>query len=104
MKNDPGFNLNLAHDSNNKVLMTSYIRDNFERFGNYISIYVMHSSIYNAKEFCYISPVIKDEIGKINVFCEGFVFRKLIMLIHLFWIHCSRCALFEKKTGVCYIF
>ena len=73
MKKDPGFTLNLAHDSNNKVLMTSYIRDNFERFGNYISIYVMHSSIENAKEFCYISPVIKDEIGKI-IFFVRFLF------------------------------
>ena len=47
-KKDPGFTLNLAHDSNNKlpliVWMTSYMRDNFERFGNYISIEIMHSS------------------------------------------------------------
>ena len=33
----------------------------------------MHSSICNAKEFCYIAPDIKNEIGKINIVCEGFV-------------------------------
>ena len=47
-KKDPGFTFNLAHDSNNKVTgivwITSYMRDNFERFGNYISIEIMHSS------------------------------------------------------------
>ena len=68
VKKDPDFIFNLAHDSKNKVtdivLMTSYMRDNFERLGNYISIYVIHSSI------C----VIKNHIGKINVVCEGFVF------------------------------
>ena len=53
--------------------MTSYMRDNFERFGDYISIDVMHSYICNAKSVCYIAPVIKNEVGKINVVCEGFV-------------------------------
>ena len=76
-KTDPGFTLNLAHDGDNKVTgivwMTSYIRDNFERFGDYISIDVMHSSICNTKSFCYIVPVIKNEVGKINVVCEGFL-------------------------------
>ena len=66
-KKDPGFTFNLAHDSNNKVTgivwITSYMRDNFERFGNYISIDVMLSSICNAKEFCYIAPIINNEIG-----------------------------------------
>ena len=60
---DPCLTLNLAHDSDNKltsiVWMTSYMCDNFERFGDYISIDVMHSSICNAKGFCYITPVIK---------------------------------------------
>ena len=64
--------------------MTSYMRDNFERFGNYISIDVIHSSICNAKDFCYITSVIKNEIGKIYVVCDSF-FRNLMMLIHLFW-------------------
>ena len=76
-KKDPGFTFNLAHDSDNKVtgivLMTSYMRDNFERFGDYISSDVMHSSICNAKCFCSIAPVIKNEVGKVNVVCEGFV-------------------------------
>ena len=53
--------------------MTSYIRDNFKRFGTFISINVMCSSIYNAKEFYYIAPAIKNEINKINVVCEGFI-------------------------------
>ena len=52
--------------------MTSYMRDNFERFGNYISIDVIHSSICNAKDFCYITSVIKNEIGKIYVVCDSF--------------------------------
>ena len=33
----------------------------------------MHSSVCNANEFCYISPIITNEVGKINVVCEGFV-------------------------------
>ena len=53
--------------------MTSYMRDNFEIFGDYTSIDVMHSSIYNAKCVRYIAPVIKNEVGKINIVCEGFV-------------------------------
>ena len=80
IKKDPGFTYNLAHDNNNKVTgivwMTSYMRDNFERFGNYLSIDVMHSSICNSKEFCYIAPVVKNEIDKINVVCEGFVYSE----------------------------
>ena len=80
VKKDPGFTYNLAHDNNNKVTgivwMTSYMRDNFERFGNYLSIDVMHSSICNSKEFCYIAPVVKNEIDNINVVCEGFVYSE----------------------------
>ena len=75
-KKDPGFTFNLAHDSYNKVIgiiwMTSYMHDTFERFDDYKSIDVMHSSICNAKGFCYIAPVIKNEVGKINIVCEGF--------------------------------
>ena len=99
-KKDLGFTFNLAHNSNNKVTsivrMTYNMSDNFERFGNYMSIYVIHSSIRNTKEFCYIALVIKNEIGTINVVCEGFVSRKIMILIYLFWIHCSICALFEE--------
>ena len=76
-KKDPGFTFHLAHDSDNKITVfvwiTSYMRDNFERFDDCISIDVMHSTIRNAKGFCYITPVIKNEVGKINVVCEGFV-------------------------------
>ena len=65
---DPEFVFNLAHDNDNKVTdivwTTSYIRDNFERFGNYILIDIMHSCVCNAKEFCYTTPVIKNEVGK----------------------------------------
>ena len=50
--------------------MTSYMRDNVERFGKYLSIDMMRSSICNAKEFCYIVPVVSNKIGKINVLCE----------------------------------
>ena len=33
----------------------------------------MRSSVYNAKELCYIAPVLLNESGKINVIFEGFV-------------------------------
>ena len=83
---DPVFIFNLAHDNNNKVTgivwITSYIRDNFERFGNYISIDIIHSSVCNTKEFCYISPVIKMKLK--SVVCEGFFIWDNMMLIHLF--------------------
>ena len=56
-KKDAGFTFNLAHDSDNKVTgivwMTSYIRDNFETFGDYISIDGMHSSICKLN-FCVV--------------------------------------------------
>ena len=53
---DPGFTFNLAHDNENNVTgivwLTSYMRDTYKIFGNYISIDVMRSSICNTKEFC----------------------------------------------------
>jgi len=74
---DKGFTFNITHDLNNKVTgivwMTSYMRDNFERFGNYLSIDVMKSSISNSSEFCYMAPVVLNEIWRINVVYEGFV-------------------------------
>ena len=43
---------NTIHDTNNKatsiVWMTSYAKDNFESFGNYLSIDVMRSSVCHA--------------------------------------------------------
>ena len=72
---DKGFTFNITHDLNNKVTgivwMTSYMRDNFERCGNYLSIDVMRSSISNTTEFCYIAPVVLNEIGRINIVCEA---------------------------------
>ena len=63
-KKDSGFTFNVSHDSDNKVTgivwMTSCMLDNFEIFGDYISIDVMHSSICNTKGLCYIAPVIKN--------------------------------------------
>ena len=57
-KTDPGFAYNITHDSDNNVTgivwMTSYIRDDSERFGNNISIDVMKSQVCNAKKFCNI--------------------------------------------------
>ena len=74
---DKGFTFNITHDLNNKVTgivwMTSYMRDNFERFDNYLSIDVMKSSISNSSEFCYMNPVVLNEIGRINVVCEAFL-------------------------------
>ena len=76
-KIDPGFTYNITHDSNNNVTgivyMISYMRDNFERFGNNISIDITRSQVCNAKTFCYISPIVLNEVGKNNVVCEGFV-------------------------------
>ena len=50
---DKGFSFNITHHLNNKVTgivwTISYMRDNFERFGNYLSIDVMISSVTNAK-------------------------------------------------------
>ena len=51
-KIDPGCTYNIAHGSDKNVTgiewMTSYMRDNFEKFGNNISIDVMKSQVYNA--------------------------------------------------------
>ena len=72
-----GFTYDITHDSDNNITdgvwMTSYIYENFERFGNNISIDVMKSQVCNAKEFCYIAPVVLNEIGKFDVVCQGFV-------------------------------
>ena len=74
---DKGFTFNITHDLNNKVTgivwMTSYMRNTFKRFGNYLSIDVMRSSVSNAKELCYIAPVLLNEIERFNIVCEGFV-------------------------------
>ena len=53
--------------------MTFYMRKNLESFGNNISIDVIKSQVCNAKQFCYIAPVPLNEVGKVNVVCEGFV-------------------------------
>ena len=59
------------------------IRDNVERFGNYLSVDVMRSSVCDAKELCYIALVVLHEIGKINVVCEGFLLHKIMIHILL---------------------
>ena len=71
------------------------MRDNFEPFGNYLSINVMRSSVCNTKNIFYIAPVVKNEIGKINVVCEGFVISEnhdvyTFILEELFKISTSR--------------
>ena len=53
--------------------MTSYMRDNLKSFGNYLSIDVLRSSVCDAKECCYIAPIVLNEIGKSSVVCEVFV-------------------------------
>ena len=53
--------------------MTSYMRDNVEKFGKYIAIDVMRSSMCNARTICYIAPVVKNKISKMNVVCKGFI-------------------------------
>ena len=73
----PGFTYNITHDADNNVTgivwMISYMRDNFERFGNNISVDVMKSQLCNAKKYNYIAPVVLNEVANINVVCEGFV-------------------------------
>ena len=68
-KIDPGFTYNIIHDSDKNVTgilwMTSYMRENFEKFGNNISIDVMKSQVCNVNIFCYIAPVVLNEVGKI---------------------------------------
>ena len=99
---DPGFTFNLAHDNENNVTgivwLTSYMHDKFERFDNYLSIDIMHSSICNAKEFYYIAPVIKNEIGIMNIVCEGFT------NIPSYWNHCLRCVIYGVTLGIYNIF
>ena len=74
---DKGFTVNITHDLNNKVTgiiwITSYMRNNFERFETYVYIDVMRSSVSNAKELCCIVPVVLNKIRRVNVVCEGFV-------------------------------
>ena len=54
-KIDPGFTYNITHDLDKNVTdvvwMVSYMRDNFETFGNNISIDVMKLQVCNAKTF-----------------------------------------------------
>ena len=33
----------------------------------------MRSLVCNIKDFCYITPIVKNETGEINIVCEGFV-------------------------------
>ena len=46
---NPGFTFNFAYDYDNNVTsivqMTTYTRDNFKRFGNYLSIDIMHQFV-----------------------------------------------------------
>ena len=67
--------------------MTAYIRDNYERFGNYLSIDGMRSSVCNATEFCYTAPVIKNKVG--IFFCvKDLLSLKHMIHILLYWNHC----------------
>ena len=107
-KIDPRLTYNITHDSDNNVTgivwMMSYIRENFERFGNSITIDVMKSQVCNTIFFCYIDPVVLNEVGKINVVCEGFVISKshdvyCFILNSIF----KRCV-GRGGGGMCYIF
>ena len=82
---DKGFRYNITHDSNNKVTsiiwMTSNMRDNFKRFGNYLSIDEMRSYICNAADFCFIAPVVLNKIGKLMLFMEDLSLQKLMIIL-----------------------
>ena len=66
-KIDPGCTNNMTHDSDNNVTgivwMTSYMFENFESVGKNISIDIMKSQVCNANKFCYIAPVVLNEVG-----------------------------------------
>ena len=49
------------------------MREIFERIGNNISIDVVKLQVCNANKFCYIIPIVLNEVGKFDVVCEGFV-------------------------------
>ena len=49
------------------------MHENFERFGNNISIDVMKAQVCNANFFNYILPVVLNEVEEIKVVYEGFV-------------------------------
>ena len=105
---DPGFIFNLAHNNDNNVTgiiwMTFYMRDNFVRFGNYLSIDVMHLSICNAKEYCCIVPVVNNEIEKINIVWEGFfITEKYNAYTFILELLFKVCPL-RGKNHVCVIF
>ena len=95
-KIDPGFTYNITHDLDKNVTdvvwMVSYMRDNFETFGNNISIDVMKLQVCNAKTFFYITPVVLNEVGKINVVCEGFVISE---------IHDAYCLILNSIFKMC---
>ena len=69
-KIDSEFTYNITHDTNNEVTgivwMSSYMRNNFEKFGNYLTIDEMRSSVYITKKFGYIPPVVMN-------LCKSFV-------------------------------
>ena len=58
---DNGFAYNITHNSNNDITgivwIISYMKDNFERFGNYLSIDVMRSTVCNAKHSIILHPL-----------------------------------------------
>ena len=86
-KIDSKFTYNIIDDFDNDITgivwMTSYTRDNFDRFGNYLSIDIMRSFVCNAKKW------------KINVVCEVFLISEThdvysFILESLFKISTSR--------------
>lgn len=53
---DSGFTHNITHDYDNNIAsivwIRSYVDDSFENFGNHLSVNVICSSVFNAKECC----------------------------------------------------
>ena len=72
--------------------MTSYMRENFDRFDNNISIDVMKSQVCNAKKYCYIAPIVWNKVGKINEVCEDFV---------IFETHDTYCFILNSIFKIC---
>ena len=75
-QNAKGFVYKLAHDEkgdiNGVVWQTATMRDNFERFGGYISLDTMKRAI-NKWLWPYMSVVMYNEMRMVCLGCEGIV-------------------------------
>ena len=78
-KTNKGFICTMLHDSDGKytgcIWQTTIMWDNFERFGNYVSVDMQHRDI-NTCLWPYTSTTMLNELGKACLGCEGLVCRE----------------------------